>query len=381
MTDGSRSLSGPYRTRGIGSEFGLSPSLLIPHKLSSHGPFRKGHCVWPNSGRAAILWALRALRQLDHRRSTCLLPAYVCPSVVQPFKQAGVSIEFYRVDDHLQVDPDDLLSRVTPDVLAVFIIHYFGFLQPETVFDLLEGASPTVYTIEDVTHSWLSCSADGTPIGQRGTILVCSPRKFFPVPDGAVAITADSSVRLDVSVGATDWAYALRRTAGLLLRWLFAKTGSEVANRLAFSLLGREESKLNSAISMREASFVSKRILLNVDSAAASMCRRRNYRILAEGLRHERTPVQPLVEKLPLGVTPLGFPIICARRNELREFLIERRIYPPIHWALPHEEGITGFKHLTELSEHILTLPIDQRYGPGDMNYILACLAEWNARA
>ena len=362
---------------GIGSEFGLEPALLRSPQPSARMPVRAGRCIWLNSGRAAILWALQALRQFDPTRSTCLLPGYLCPSVVQPFKEAGVNVAYYQVDNRLRVDPDDLCSRIEPDVLAVVIIHYFGFPQPETTFDLIESADPPVYVIEDATHAWLSRSADRGPIGQRGTITVYSPRKFFSVPDGAMAVVGNSNSQLDAEVAPTNWCFASQRTAGLFLRWLFAKTGIEAVNRLAFSLLRRAEHKLDTAVSVSEASWISKRILLNLDFHIAAERRRRNYRLLGEGVQDRRLPMRPLYEKLPIGVTPLGFPIVCEKRNELREFLIERCVYPPIHWLLPWEQGIVRFQHLLDLSQHILTLPVDQRYGPADMTYILDCLDEW----
>ncbi len=49
--------------------------------------------------------------------------------------------------------------------------------------------------------------------------------------------------------------------------------------------------------------------------------------------------------------------IECNRRNELRKFLFEHNIFAPIHWADSN----------SEISNHILSLPIDQRYGFSEM--------------
>jgi hypothetical protein len=325
------------------------------------------------------MWALQALRHLDPQRKTFLLPAYLCPSVVQPFKQAGADITFYRVNGRLQVDLDDLQARMAPEVLAILIIHYFGFPQQAEVFDLVQSTDPPLWTIEDVVHAWLSRSVDGSPLGRRGTIAVYSPRKFFPVPDAGMAVVKDSSARLDAETAPTDWLFAMRRTAGLLLRWLFAKTGVEAVNRMAFYLLHRAERDLDESISVCQASWISRRILLNLDYEAAIERRRNNFRFLLEGIRRRQLPVQPLYERLPDGVTPLGFPILCEDRGGLRAFLIRRQVYPPIHWMLPEDQDLAQFDHLTDLSRQILTLPIDQRYGTGTMQHTLDCLAEWQS--
>lgn len=366
---------------GIGSEFGLSPHLLRAPGPSAHISVRTGRRIWLNSGRAAIKWALQALRQVDPVRATCLLPAYLCSSVVQPFKEAGVNVIFYRVDDRLQVDLDDLHTRIGPDVLAVLVIHYFGFPQSDTVFDVIASTKRQIYVIEDATHAWLSRSTDGRLVGERGTITVYSPRKFFPVPDGGIAIVEENSRALNVDVSPTDWGFALQRTTGLLLRWLFGKTRLALLNRLAFSFLRRAEHKLDTAVWISEASWISRRVLLNLEFDVAAERRRQNYRILSEGVLERRLPVQPLYKDLLAGVTPLGFPLLCKRRDALRQFLIERRVYTSIHWLLPREQGIGNFGHLVTLSEQILTLPVDQRYGRDDMEYILTCLNEWGSMA
>ena len=318
---------------GIGSEFGLWPGLL--RQPAGSPPVQQARLVWLQSGRAAIMWALQALRRLDPQRRAILLPAYLCPSVAQPFREAGADIIFYRVSQDLQVDLDDLRARIGPQVLAVVIIHYFGFPQQQGVFDLLSSRDPPIWVIEDMAHAWLSRSADGLPLGRRGTVAVYSPRKFFPVPDGAMAIVVDANMPLDADVMPVDWTYAMRRTAGLLLRWLYAKTRAEPVNRLAFNLLRRSERGLDGSISTNTVSPISRRVLRNLDYNTAIERRRRNYEHLLEGMHRTRSPVQPLYDRLLTGVTPLGFPITCDRRDELRRFLIQRRIYPPIHWPLP----------------------------------------------
>lgn len=368
-----------YKLRGIGSEFGLSPRLLKRPAYKTAIPLKSGRLVWLNSGRDALKWAWASLSQHDTDRNTCLLPAYLCHSVLQPFRELGTNVEFYRVDDDLDVDLDDLLTRINSDVLAIVIIHYFGIPQSDDLFLSIKEADPAVTVIEDMSHAWLSSGQDGRPVGQRDTITVYSPRKFFPVPDGGIAVVAKGIDLFDSGVAPSSWRFTLWRTLGLLLRHLFAQTGFSVANRAAFSLLHRTESILDSKTLTREASWVSKRILNNLDYKTAVKSRCLNYKLLLEGVGEGQLPIRPLYEKLPAGVTPLGFPILCERRDELRQFLIQRRIYPPVHWLLPQEPGITKYKFLTDLSNRILTLPLDQRYGPGEMDYILSCLTEWKS--
>lgn len=94
------------------------------------------------------------------------------------------------------------------------------------------------------------------------------------------------------------------------------------------------------------------------------------------GLKDE-VEIKPIFKKLPLGVCPLGFPIIVENRNELKNKLIENMIYPPIHWELPDAINRRHFPLSWYISEHILTIPIDQRYTEKEMEYILKILIKY----
>lgn len=59
--------------------------------------------------------------------------------------------------------------------------------------------------------------------------------------------------------------------------------------------------------------------------------------------------------------------------------LIKNRIYPPIHWKLPKEVYRKKFPVSWRISEHILPLSIDQRYGAGDMDFIADTLSKIEA--
>jgi hypothetical protein len=54
------------------------------------------------------------------------------------------------------------------------------------------------------------------------------------------------------------------------------------------------------------------------------------------------------------------------RRDALRAFLRERRIFAPVHWldAGPASDGL-------------LSLPVDQRYGPAEMDRIARAVRDF----
>src|SRR5688572_30061206 len=77
------------------------------------------------SGRYAIYHALRVLGSRERR--TVLIPAFQCPTVVDPVLQAGYDVRFYAVTRSLTPDAEDLRAKLTPDVGAAIFIRYFGF--------------------------------------------------------------------------------------------------------------------------------------------------------------------------------------------------------------------------------------------------------------
>jgi hypothetical protein len=73
---------------GIGSEFSLSLSYLRP-RSDKYLPFQNtpyNHFLFLNSGRAAIKLAWQLLRKKDKTRNICLLPGYLCSSIIQPLQ-------------------------------------------------------------------------------------------------------------------------------------------------------------------------------------------------------------------------------------------------------------------------------------------------------
>ena len=102
--------------------------------------------------------------------------------------------------------------------------------------------------------------------------------------------------------------------------------------------------------------------------------RRNNYSYLLSKIK-DLSRIKAIYPSLPNNVCPLGLPILSNQRDKLRSFLIENKIYPPIHWLLPSETA--DFKEAQKISKMTLTLPIDQRYSFKDLDRIVSILYEF----
>ncbi|MFB5621863.1 MAG: hypothetical protein ACE5Q7_02880 [Candidatus Nitrosomaritimum yanchengensis] len=107
---------------------------------------------------------------------------------------------------------------------------------------------------------------------------------------------------------------------------------------------------------------LSKALLENAfDYPSISRKRVENYEILNRYL--SKFAIFP---NLPEGVVPLAYPIRLRNREEVRQHLFKKKIYPPVHWPL---SGLVpeNFAASHHLSSTILSLVCDQRYSSADM--------------
>ena len=129
------------------------------------------------SAQTAIFQVLRSLR--SNRKHSVLIPAFHCPSVVEPVLHAGYRTKFYGVNRRdLTIDLDDLRRQMSGDVAAVLTINYCGF--PTDLGEVRQLTSQyEAVLIEDCAHSFLQ----GRPpalSGSGGDVGIFSFAKLVP---------------------------------------------------------------------------------------------------------------------------------------------------------------------------------------------------------
>ena len=361
--------------REIGGDFPFPFGSMV-RRGKAHRLLPKGaDSVLLASGRDALHWIIQALGLI--RGDRVLLPAYLCEDVVGPFRSHGLDVNYYAITPDLQVDSEDLVSKLSTDTKVLLYIHYFGF-PLELPANVTERVGPGCCVVEDASHAFLS-SLEG--LTARKDITFASYRKLLPVVDGA-RVSWDSSWEgagpdgLGLGVTRMSGRYLASiacRGAGGMLKALWLRLPGicpKGAFRRLFSLSDR---LLDSYPKPAGMSLVSKRILRRADLEHVITSRRRNFQSLLAGLS-DSEEVRPMYPELPEGVCPLGFPVLAHDRDALAGHLIQHRVYPPVHWALPAEVDREEFDDAWSVSAHILTIPIDQRYGEQEMAYILDVL-------
>lgn len=294
------------------------------------------------SGRAAIEAVLNDIPQAKN----ALLPSYCCDSMIEPFRRAGIRVDFFDVNydgDRLSVNLD---SCRCADILLW--CNYFGFSAPMPSFDGI--------VIEDITHSLLSSA----PSHERSDYLVASVRKWLPVYCGGFC-----SLQVDLAAPPAD--FVQKKRAAMQLKTAYLSDGDESKKETYLSMFKESNAWLAENYSGLGADSETKESVLSADIEKIKAIRRRNARILYSALDGK---VDLLFTEEQMDC-PLFVPIVLKKdRDRVRRALAEKAIYCPIHWPHPSENCVSN------LYDWELSLVCDQRYTEEDMYRIVSVLSE-----
>ena len=307
----------------IGGYFSLELSHLEEYHSSA---------IALNTGRNCLEYILRCRGY--HK---VYIPYYTCDVVLEPFHKLGVDYEFYHIDEQLEIVEDIVLRQDE----ALMYTNYFGLKQPYVEL-LSERYGRDM--IVDNTQAFYA-----RPIAGTDTFYTC--RKFFGVPDGAYLYTdAKADFELEQDVSYDRMSFLLKRID------LGAEAGYSDFREQSERLVGQP---------IKCMSKLTKRLMQSIDYQTDAQKRRDNFTYLHQHLA-ETNQLQ-----LTLGDedVPMVYPYIC-NDDHLREKLIDNKVFVARYW--PNVLQWTSADELEyRLALQIQPLPIDQRYGVDDMDWII----------
>lgn len=348
--------------REIGSEFELAPTSQ--GTAAPFGWLHRPSTTHLASGREALRLLLRHLAAQG--RSRLVLPAYLCESVEQAALGAGDWVVSYvDVGPELQPQAGPLRDALATEPAATAYVEVQVFATP-TLPDvravLTDAERQGVAIIEDRTHNALSAPEPTRPLA------LASLRKWFSLPDGAVAVGTD------LTPDPSEPAFVALRGGALSAKWRFLTAGE--GDKPSFLAgIAQGERALDTNRAARAMSPSSRALLDAADIAAIAAARRANHdhlraRIDRDALRGVLRPLEAPLDALSPGAVPLGLPVLSPCRDLLRRFLIEHDVYCPVHWPLPPAVDEERFPVAHARNRELMTLVIDQRYGPSDMDRV-----------
>ncbi len=343
----------------LGSNYELNIQSLKETEDSVFCYLNRFDTRYMDSGRSAIRATLPLLEQ-----GIVLLPDYICKSVTDMFCR-DFEVQFYRVKPDFSIDLSDLAGKITGEVKTIYLMNYFGMLQSEEIQrELLWWKQKCGFTIiEDTTHSMF------TSARTIGDYCICSLRKWFPIADGGVLYT---NGRLPENLGCAlpKKKASVVWDAMILKHWFLERNVD--CNLLYRQLFEEEEERLEKQQDIFAMSDLSKLMLQYHPVKEIIKKRKRNYQQLAQYYEsHADGEVYPAFRAQDF--VPLTFPVYAKKRDELRSYLMEHRIYCAVHWPL-EGTGLCADLDARVKSRHLLSLPIDQRYGEAHMEYLCSIL-------
>ncbi len=312
------------------------------------------YCFFGDGRQAIKAVLLKNLNKIKNKN--CYLPAYLCSSILQPFKELKLKIKFYNHFLPLKPLIDDNLKNS-----LIFIVDYFGteFISKEKISDFLKKGN---IVILDIAHSILDKKR--LNLKSKNLYLIASLRKIFPVPDGGILYWSYPKLKIK-KYPAQGYENILK---AMRLKDFYLKEGSKIGlNKVknvkdSFLKIYRkcEKDKDNNLIKLKEMSAISFMALKNLDISNIIKKRKKNLGFLFKNLSEKK---YFLFSNNQIK-SPFFLPLIFENQKQketVKKVLIKNNIYPPIHWQLPKSVP-QSYLFENGLSRRILSLPIDQRY-------------------
>jgi perosamine synthetase len=365
------------------------PHMLVPRPSAAVPlvfPFDQPGLRYRYFARNAV-WDAIQLLELSGR--AVLMPAYHHGVELETLLAAGVKPVLFRVDSHMRCDFEDARRRASPEVGALYVIHYAGFPQDmEAARRLADELGVPV--IEDCALALLSRNGD-KPLGSYGDLSIFCLYKTLPVPNGGALLARgrfrDELHRLP-EVVPPGLASTASHLAGSLLSNLELRAGPigrrvREAVRTAGSWLLRKTSvervstgtqHFDRASVKLGMSTMSHLVLRNQNWPLIVERRRRNYFLLYAALRDVAPPV---TGELTPGVCPLFYPMPVEDKAGAMARLLARGVETVDFWRLRHRALPPGeFPEVDRLRETVLELPVHQDLSPADAEHVATCVRE-----
>lgn len=348
----------------IGSEFWKPELTDVPKRRFDNGT------AFLMSGRTALDFIIKDIKSV-RRIQKAYMPSYCCDSMIQPFVANEIDVEFYDV----VIDKDKGLVKkieLQNDCDIVFLINYFGFIDPETEVYAEKFRNNGKIVIKDMTHSVFSEKYEWFD----GGYTFASLRKWTALSSGAFAYS-----RSGFGVSAplqTNAEYIKKRKEAAAEKALYM----EGAGGSKEKFLGRfnlAEGLLDTDYSEYSIDAEAKACIQYLDTEYICRKRKNNGKRLLKGLE-ECSCLRAVYNEIKDDEVPLFIPVAVkpGLRDELKRFLVEKQIYLPIHWPLTSLHSIS--QQAKGIYENVLSVVCDQRYDLDDMDHIIEVIKEFEVK-
>lgn len=294
-----------------------------------HGQMLHEDAIALNCGRncLAYLFKSRGIKKLK-------VPNFICNSIFNVCDRESVEKVYYRIDSTFK--PASEMTLESDEWL--YLVNLYGQLNNDEIAGYVEKYGRVIV---DQANDYYA-----NPLPGVDTFYTC--RKWFGVADGAFLYTSKSlhdEFPLDESFD---------RMRFLLGR--FERTANEFYSEY------NANNKYFIDQPIKRMSKLTWNLLHGIDYGFVEKRRKENYMYLHEKLS--------FINQLQLKPAAFMYPLMIENGAAVRKRLQSEKIYIPTLWPTVFEvadENSLEYK----MAENILPLPIDQRYGIDEMEYIV----------
>ncbi len=316
----------------IGGYFQLE---LEKRKLPNH----LEKCYFVNSGRTALELVLRQLEKI----SKIYIPYYSCDVILEPINRLNIEYQFYHIDEKLEiVDCIDLQEDE-----HILYTNYFG-IKDNYVLGL--DAKFGQQLIADCAQALFFDKAI------KGSIIY-SPRKFAGIPDGGIAAINNKTMNMsqyEKDVSCNRFSHLIKRID------LGANAGFPDFKNNADNLKGQ---------AIKQISNLTFSMINTINFEHIKFTRVENFSYLHSQLKNTN---QLKIDSFGEFSCPMVYPYL-TNDNSLRKRLIDNKIFVATYWQNIFEwckESELEYR----LAKKIIPIPVDQRYGIEEMEYIISII-------
>ncbi len=302
------------------------------------GPMLHDGDVAMNCGRACLEY-LAELRDIQ----TLWLPDFLCSSVPDLCRKIAIQTKTYRIGEGFRPIYDFKIANGE----WLYLVDYYGQLSQADV-DAALGVSCGRLVVDESQGYYRN------PWENADTLYTC--RKWFGVADGAFLHTKDDA-RLDRKLPRSESFDKMGFVLGRFERPAGEFFAESKGNNVRFV-----------TESMSGMSALTENLLHAIDFDAAKKRRVENWHALDGAHRASNR-----LNILTVPDAPFMYPYMIEDASGIRQALAAEGIFIPTLWPNVLDDcqnDSVAYKYSTD----ILPLPVDQRYGVGDMNYLTRVL-------
>lgn len=341
--------------REYGSE---QPAIVLPDGYFESLKELDREITYLRSGREALLYA--SCNCNPTHEATILFPAYCCWSMSAPFEKSGWEVIYYRLHEDLTIDEDyleQLLKNYKPE--AILTMNFYGSASTASAIAKVKAFDENITVIEDFSHCTFCLKKIFI---EQVDFYVSSIRKSVGVCDGAIVLSKKHCNSLCIQAEQAD--FADKRFVAQTEKGRYSFSKDQDAKSEFLGTIRECEGIINEFNAVRPISERAKQMLILINGEEIAYSRRQNMKHLWS-LLNGKVKMVPGLERSFEGA-PFSLPILVDVQDAVQRKLAQNGIYAPLLWPIC-EEARKVCEVSAYISDHMLSIPIDQRYTWDDM--------------